>query len=59
MNVKFSERGEKAPGDKTGELDASKTGIDAKSLGATLLALGDVDPRDYMTDPEVIEGVLA
>lgn len=42
----------------SGELDPNRVGIDAKSLGATLLALGGVDPGKYIISPEVIEGVL-
>jgi len=44
---------------KSGEPDPSRKGIDAKILGATLLALGGVDPAEYISKPEVIEGVLA
>lgn len=44
---------------KSGEPDASRTGIDAKTFGATLLALGGVDPGSYVTGGEVIEGVLS
>ena len=43
---------------KSGELDNTRAGIGAKTLGATLLALGNVDPSAYITDPEVIQGVL-
>ena len=43
----------------SGELDQNAPGIDAKALGSTLLALGDVDPAAYITKPEVIQGVLA
>jgi uncharacterized protein (DUF1501 family) len=43
---------------KSGEKQTSRPGIDAKSLGATLLALGDVDPGAFMKSPEVITGVL-
>jgi hypothetical protein len=43
----------------SGELDESRAGIDAKALGATLLALGDVDPAEHMTSPEIITGVLS
>jgi hypothetical protein len=43
----------------TGEPDDSRPGIDSTSVGSTLLALGDVDPGDYITSPEVITGVLA
>ncbi len=43
---------------KSGDLDESRNGVSTKSLGATLLALGNVDPGDYLTEPEVIQGVL-
>lgn len=44
---------------KSGDQDPSRTGIDAKTFGATLLALGGVDPGSYASGGEVIEGVLA
>ncbi|HHH11046.1 MAG TPA: DUF1501 domain-containing protein, partial [Sorangium sp.] len=43
----------------TGELDSARPGIDARAFGATLLALGDVDPGEYLLNPEVLTGVLA
>jgi len=43
---------------KTGDLDSNRVGIDAPMLGATLLALGDVDPGQFLKNPEVVEGVL-
>jgi uncharacterized protein (DUF1501 family) len=42
----------------SGELDPARAGIDAKSFGATLLALGDVDPGQYLGSAEVLTGVL-
>ena len=42
----------------SGELDPSRPGIDARALGATLLALGGVDPGEHMQSPELIEAVL-
>lgn len=44
---------------RSGDLDPSRPGIDARALGATLLALGGVDPGEHMQSPEVIEAVLA
>ncbi len=43
----------------SGDLDPDRPGIDARAFGATLLALGGVDPAEHMTSPEIIEGVLA
>jgi len=43
---------------KTGELDTTQTGISAGMLGATLLALGDIDPGQHLTSTEVLQGVL-
>ena len=43
----------------SGELDPDRPGIDAKALGATLLALGDVDPAAHITKPEILTGVLS
>jgi hypothetical protein len=43
----------------TGDLDQERVGVDAATLGATLLALGGVDPGEHLEQPEVIEGVLA
>ncbi|MCA9621268.1 MAG: DUF1501 domain-containing protein [Myxococcales bacterium] len=44
---------------RTAELDPSRVGIDAKSLGATLLALGDVDPSALLPGAVILEGILA
>lgn len=44
---------------RSGERDPSRAGIDARAVGATLLALGGVDPADHIEHPEVIEGVLS
>ena len=43
----------------TGELDNARAGIDAQAFGATLLALGDIDPGEYINKPDVLTGVLA
>jgi uncharacterized protein (DUF1501 family) len=43
----------------SGDPDPARAGIDAKSFGATLLALGDVDPAQYLGSADVITGVLA
>jgi uncharacterized protein (DUF1501 family) len=43
----------------TGELDPSRAGIDARSFGATLLALGGADPAVLVPGAEPIVGVLA
>lgn len=43
----------------SGDLDPERPGIDARAFGATLLALGGVDPAEHMARPEIIEGVLA
>ena len=43
----------------TGEADPSQSGIDAKTLGATLLALGDVDPAAVIPGATPISAVLA
>ncbi|MFN3201439.1 MAG: DUF1501 domain-containing protein [Bradymonadia bacterium] len=42
----------------TGELDRSKAGIAAEDFGATLLALGDVDPQSVLPRARPITGVL-
>jgi uncharacterized protein (DUF1501 family) len=44
---------------KSGDLDPKRPGVDAKSFGATLLALADVDPLEHVAGAEVITGVLA
>jgi uncharacterized protein (DUF1501 family) len=43
----------------TGELDPDRSGVDAKSLGATLLTLGGLDPAQLLNNAEVLEGVLS
>ncbi len=43
----------------SGEADPARPGIDARVLGATLLALGGVDPTEHIRDAEIVEGVLA
>lgn len=43
----------------TADLDPERIGVDAAVLGATLLALGGVDPSEHLKKPEVIEGILA
>lgn len=44
--------------DVSGELDVARPGIPAASVGATLLALGDVDPKEALPNAEPILGVL-
>jgi uncharacterized protein (DUF1501 family) len=41
------------------ELDPARPGIDAGALGATLLALADVDPAEHLINPEILSGVLS
>ena len=43
----------------TGELDPARNGISAEAFGATLLALGDVDSREFLPGVEPITAVLA
>ena len=35
-----------------------RTGIDGEAVGATLLALADIDPGDYVPGYSPIEGIL-
>ena len=42
----------------TGEITASGKGPDHRDFGATLLALGDVDPGDYLNQGEPIMAVI-
>ncbi|NUO51147.1 MAG: DUF1501 domain-containing protein [Polyangiaceae bacterium] len=42
----------------TGELDHARTGVSAETFGATLLALGDVDPAQFLPGVEPIAAVL-
>ena len=42
----------------SGELYAGGEDLSAESLGATLLAMADVDPRDYVPDADPITGLL-
>lgn len=44
---------------RTAELDTDRPGISAGEVGATLLALGDVDPKSVLPFAEPITGVLA
>lgn len=44
--------------DPGGNPDASRPGIPAESVGATLLVLGDVDPVEYLGGATPIPGVL-
>ncbi len=41
-----------------GAVSSSGVALGPGHLGATLLALGDVDPGDYMTDPQPIDAVI-
>lgn len=43
----------------TGELDENGQIISAESIGATLLALADVDPADYITGVDPLMGVVS
>ena len=42
----------------TGEPDDAGTTITAESVGATLLAMADIDPGDYVPGHSPIEGIL-
>jgi hypothetical protein len=43
----------------TGEVDESGTQISAADMGATLLALGDVDPGDHLVGADPVLGILS
>ena len=43
----------------SGEISDGGTALLPEHLGATLLALGDVDPGEYISDPQPISAVLA
>ena len=42
----------------SGETNESGIVLNASNLGATLLALGDVDPGEYLGDVDIIEAVI-
>ncbi len=44
---------------ESGEVSETGTKLEAKDIGATILALGDVDPGDYLNDADVLSAVLA
>ena len=44
--------------DQGGDPDQSQPGISAEALGATLLALGDLDPEEHLRGAKPIPGVL-
>lgn len=44
---------------KTGELAPAKPGISTEDIGATLLALGDMDPGELLPNAEPLLGLLA
>jgi uncharacterized protein (DUF1501 family) len=43
----------------TGEVSDTGSRLHAKHLGATLLALGDIDPAEHLGDVTAIEGALS
>lgn len=43
----------------TGESDPNGQVLSAESLGATLLAMADIDPSEFVPDAEPIEGILS
>ena len=43
----------------SGDITGSGTALLPEHLGATLLALGDVDPADYISNPQPIAAAMA
>ncbi|MEL6346859.1 MAG: DUF1501 domain-containing protein [Myxococcota bacterium] len=44
---------------QTGDVTSSGRNLSAEALGATLLQMADIDPKDFINDADPIEGILA